>query len=562
MRRAVTWTCQAVVVLLFAAAFWLRASSLESLPEPNGDEAWHGTQAYHIAHGEPVYLQTGNGNPLNPLNTGLMSLLLKFSEPRLWVLRTPALICGVLAVILAYFLSVRVLDKTTALLASAFLAVLPAAICYSRRGWDCSPTPLFGVLLLVASYRAKWKEMLLAFVGGLLCHPTNVFMLPVVLPIYLARTQPAFLTDPRRRKQVAIGVVVVLGLFFVAGMAFMNRPQVRLLQIHGFEGGRPRWGVALRLNSREALLYLRRLPILFLGEPGASKSATSVQNWAFWTVLLGTFVTGTVRLVRERCWDRLALVAGLGAGASSLFLIAGAAGLRPVTNRYGLFLVAPLAFACAVLVRALVVEPSSPGRRIVRSVQVAGLLAVGWGLLLCYQHNFVDLFQGNARAESLWTLRTDVEDPRYGALRVVIRDSRLEGPARAGQKTVIVAYDWWTRWPLTYLTANLGFVDVHQLIGPIAPGPDKPALRRFLEEGAYAVCFRGQDLEKAVAELFPADRIQRWEVARPGNVAPPPNAGHLMRYCTSVVVYRLKPPSAELAQAPLRAAGANNVGRW
>lgn len=548
MRRAATWVGQAMLVLLFAAALWLRVSSLEGLPESNADEAWHGTQAYHIAHGEPVYLQTGNGNPLNPLNTGLMSLLLKFSEPRPWVLRMPALLCGILAVALAYVVGARAFDRTTGLLASAVLAVLPAAICYSRRGWDCSPTPLLCVLLIGAAYRARWRGMALAFAGALLCHPTNVFMLPVVLPIYFVRRRADFLSDPRRRKQVAAGLAAVLVIAFVCGLAFMNRPQVRLLQTHGFEGGRPRWGLALRLSGTEVLLYLQRLPVLFLGQPGAGRYAGAVQNGAFWTILLVIGTVGTVGLIREKRWDRLALVAGMGAGALSLFLVAGAAALRPLTNRYGLFLVAPLAFTCAVLVRALIVEPLNPARRVVRSLQGAGLLAVGWALLLCYHHNVVAAFQGNARAESLWTLRTDVEDPKIGALRLVVRDSRLEGPDREGRKTSIVAYDWWTCWPLTYFAANLGFIDVQQLIGPIDPRPDKAALRRFLEAGAYAVCFRGQEMEQAVAELFPPERVMRWEVERPGNVVPPPDADERWKRCTSVVVYRLKPAAATLSR--------------
>ena len=138
------------------------------------------------------------------------------------------------------------------------------------------------------------------------------------------------------------------------------------------------------------------LPILFLGEPGAGRNAGIIQGGAFWTILLGILVAGTARLVRDRSWDRLGSSWVWGPAGLSLFLVAGAAGLRPLTNRYGLFLVAPLAFTCAALVRATDRRAVSPARGTVRSLQAAGLLAVAWGLLLCYQHNFIDVFQGNA----------------------------------------------------------------------------------------------------------------------------------------------------------------------
>src|SRR4051794_1403774 len=66
VQRAASVTSKVVLVLFFAAAFWLRINSLEAFPDLDGDETWYGTQASHITQGEPAYLQTPTGNPLNP----------------------------------------------------------------------------------------------------------------------------------------------------------------------------------------------------------------------------------------------------------------------------------------------------------------------------------------------------------------------------------------------------------------------------------------------------------------------------------------------------------------
>jgi len=53
MPKAGSFALKVALVLLFAAALWFRISSLESFPDPDGDEAWHAIQLSRMLKGQP-----------------------------------------------------------------------------------------------------------------------------------------------------------------------------------------------------------------------------------------------------------------------------------------------------------------------------------------------------------------------------------------------------------------------------------------------------------------------------------------------------------------------------
>jgi 4-amino-4-deoxy-L-arabinose transferase-like glycosyltransferase len=124
------WVLGIAVAGLFAAGIGMRVSSLEGLPDLDGDEAWYGVQAERFLQGEPYTFWTPHHNPINPFHTGLVGLLLLVSEPELWILRFPCLLTGVLAIPLAYRLFRSVLDESTAGIAAGLMAVLPVSVVY------------------------------------------------------------------------------------------------------------------------------------------------------------------------------------------------------------------------------------------------------------------------------------------------------------------------------------------------------------------------------------------------------------------------------------------------
>src|SRR3954452_18366153 len=97
--RIVTSVARSAVVILLAAALWLRVAALGSIPELNADEAWFGAQVGRALRGEPFATRTYSGNPLNPFFSGMIAPLMAAFGPSTWVVRAPAVACGVLAIV-------------------------------------------------------------------------------------------------------------------------------------------------------------------------------------------------------------------------------------------------------------------------------------------------------------------------------------------------------------------------------------------------------------------------------------------------------------------------------
>ncbi len=199
MRRFVPFVTAMALAAIFAAALWLRVTSLESMPYPDGDEAWYGIQAEQFLAGRPVALLTPTGNPLNPFYAGLEVPLLKIFRPSLWILRVPSAACGILAVVLAYVLVSKLFDRTTGLITATLLATLPVTILFSRIGFDASETPLFSLLAVYFAFRGRPIAVLATFVACLLIHPTNVFLAPILLSVLSAKTVEQTAGNPRKR---------------------------------------------------------------------------------------------------------------------------------------------------------------------------------------------------------------------------------------------------------------------------------------------------------------------------------------------------------------------------
>ncbi|MBX6313359.1 MAG: glycosyltransferase family 39 protein, partial [Isosphaeraceae bacterium] len=213
---------------LFAVALWLRVTSLEAIPEACGDETWYGVQAAKLLRGEPFAHYTFSGNPDNPFYFGPVVALTALFRPSAWIVRLPAVVSGVLAVILTWGLGRRVLDRTTAWIAATLLAVLPVAIVFSRIGLDGSQLPLCGLLCLYYAFAGKGIGLLLATLAGLIVHPTSVFLLPASLGVFLVRVIERTQGDPVSRRRWLMTTAVIAAVGCVAwGWITFRRPFVR-----------------------------------------------------------------------------------------------------------------------------------------------------------------------------------------------------------------------------------------------------------------------------------------------------------------------------------------------
>src|SRR5687767_12565573 len=132
MARVIHIFCLFGGLALLAVAVWLRAWDLGRAPGVNGDEAWAGVQAERVLHGQCVSARTPTGNPLNPFFIIPQVLLHASWEPSFALLRLPALVSGLLALALNFFLCRRALGIRAAWLTTLIHAVLPINIAYSR----------------------------------------------------------------------------------------------------------------------------------------------------------------------------------------------------------------------------------------------------------------------------------------------------------------------------------------------------------------------------------------------------------------------------------------------
>ena len=359
MRRIVSISYVLVLASLFAVALWFRVTSLESMPFPDGDEAWYAVQVAHLLKGRPFEAFTPTGNPLNPFFAGMHVPTLLTMKPALWLLRVPAVVCGVLAVVLTYVLGRKIFDRTTALIASALLAMLPIAIIYSRIGFDPCQTPLISLLAIYFAFRANLLGLILSFVASHIIHPTNVFLLPVVLAVFLVQEFKKTPGDRKKQLRMALMTLTVTVVLVVAvGLITLCRNGPALEWLYQ-PGPKP------ILGKHDVLRFVTNCRKLFEAVSGEAPPATTRWNDAiFWVPFLVIVGLGTWQFVREKQWERVALVFGLFASAAGFFVVAGSDILCPLgitIFRYGMFLVTPtvLVFACSA--RSLLVEPTTAG---------------------------------------------------------------------------------------------------------------------------------------------------------------------------------------------------------
>jgi 4-amino-4-deoxy-L-arabinose transferase-like glycosyltransferase len=592
MQRIARLVLAGLLGLLFLVAVWFRVTSLEALPDPDGDELWFATQFLHIARGEAFETTTPTGNPLTPFQGIVEVPLLLLWKPAYWIARLPAVLAGLLAVLLTYVLGSRVLGRTTALIAAGLMAVLPFAILHSRTGYDSSQAPFYGIMLLYFAFRANLLGVVVLMVVDYLVHPTNLFVTPAVIAVFTARvmSKPGFDLATQWKslllKVSAVGCVALgLGLYTMMRPLTQNLMNVYQLGAHKRHDLHQFWTWYGRLflgtGHDEAQYYqaVGDVPLMKLMPYVPGHEPTRLDDWSFWSVFLAVLALGVVQLVRQRRWDRLALVVGAFLSALSIFVVGGSDILQPHMTRWGLFLLVPTVLAFACLVRSLLVTPTDPRRATVRLLQNAALLSAGWALLLSLSFEKISAVRileahprgttlptrgtktwplvasgrsdpSGDRGEAVWTFRTEAKDAKERAVSAILKDYRGEiagmkaaRPPGAGRlpKCTIIVEDWWLYNPILFLTTPRRGVEVVRY-DSMQPNYllKYEHLRAMMASGAYAVAYAGQDVESIIRLSFPGSRLRRWDISRHG--AP------------YISVYHLRPGTAPGEQTAYRPA--------
>jgi hypothetical protein len=352
-------------------------------------------------------------------------------------------------------------------------------------------------------------------------------------------------------------------LVLACGLLVLLRPRTQLLMSVFHYGGLSR-SLFLKqgggLAGTELGEFLSLFGKLFLGCGSFGLPPGPWHDRCFWVVFVAVLVPGTIGLARDRRWDLLALSAGLFLGVSGLFLVVGASALRLDANRYGLFLVMPTILVFAISVDRLIVAPTTRLRRAALAAQCAALLAMGGTLLADFKVICFDANRGDSREERIWTFRNDQKDGKMRAMDLIETDRELaavqrarheRGPAAAGPgKTIVFVQDWWTWWTMEYAASPYKDVEIRSYYDHYQGDSNRfwsDLCRAMDEGGGYAVCFKGQEIERLMRNRVPQGQLKNWELVRYGN------APSLLTFSESVMVFRWKRP-ADLRPTPLAAA--------
>ena len=524
--HATRWFLACNALALVLVAVWFRARLLENIPGTNADEAWYGVQALEILEGRSWHVQTPTGNPPNPFFLGPVVFLHTFLHPSMVVLRLVAVLSGMAALALNWWLCRWVFDLRTATISTVLLAVLPINIAYSRFAWDASQSVAATLPVLYFSlaavrfdrHRGRWiAAATAALVVAMLVHPTNVFAGAAIAAAVahwvrwkdvrrIARRSAA-----DRRILAGLAAVAILAGVLVGGWLNTSGPS-------RFTGrmGDVRELIRPRAAPHFSVLYAR----LFTGAtvyhyiPGSHSwlewpRGEDVGGWGIDVALFWTAIAAAVWFSwrswkgRGRMEDRV-LVSTWALGLAAFLLIAGTKAMIPGWERFALCLIAP-AVVLTARGAALCFEASSGRRRLV--VAAAASLA-GWLLVADYrQHYFAFIEQTGGRSHP--TFSTAAVEPKQAALRCVLRHRDIQGPSDR-DTTWIVTTEWWNYWPLRYLgmtERNLRVVTPEEVQG----FADYASASR--QGRVWYVEFSHSDALRRTQAALAGRKVRQWEFA-------------------------------------------------
>ncbi len=462
-----------VALAATALAVVLRALWLDRLPGLNGDEAWYGVNLQAIMSGQPGFWTTPSGNPLNPLHSGPLAVLLLLFGPAPWVLRAPETLWSIAAVAAAFPLLRGSIGVRAASITALLLAASPVATVYGRLGWDPSGDIFITLIGMAAALGDRPVLATIAGALGLVVHPTNVFFLPILAAAWTPHAIRRYRASNERQRRVtaiALGAGAVAGgialLFALRSIAANPATPLPSIALAVARATSPAdwWQFAvrvLRFTSGTSTMAFVAGP-----SPGLIPEATAgLAGAAIAGLLIRRIATGD----GDQAW--------LGAGtllALALFMVAGGpAEVQPGLDRYALFLLVPLTIITAL---AVDVVPAS------FAATATGLIVAAM-LIVSAQGFFLPMLKHGGDGHVAF--RTGDTEPKRAAADFI--------RAHASGSTIVMCDDWWSYWPLRFLLHDQGRISVGLM--PTASFP--PGVRERLPaipagaDAIYAVLFEG-----------------------------------------------------------------------
>ncbi|MDR3707149.1 MAG: hypothetical protein P4L33_02530 [Capsulimonadaceae bacterium] len=448
--------CWAVAALLAVSAF-LRVWHLGNIPGLNGDEAWIGDTAIAIGRGHAVQWHTPNGALLDPFFYGPAALLNALFPPSIALLRSVAVVSGILGLIVNFFWCRRVLGLTDAIVTTAILAVLPESIAEGRLGWEPSQDILAVSLVIYLSLMivkdrdrsVRWTLLtVLALFCAAIVHSVNIQVGWFLVTALAARWGTTALSAFRRKPLIASGWTLLAA--GVLSVAFRKAAPAIAYAFYCFHS-RPDAGFLLgfiRLFSGRTVL--RELAGSCMPVAGSERFDAFDMLWCLpWVIVAAGIGLAFLRWRETSIIDRTIFSAWL-LQIFSIALFAGGGYLVLGLDRYGLPLLVPsaLVFARCVL---FLIEPYAA----YRAFAAAAGIAAGAAMLAFFGIAFFGhvIETGGPGGD---VFQTGATEPKLAALRVVADAC----PAHA--TCYLMTNEFWTYYPIHYLASRTPNVKVLQ----------------------------------------------------------------------------------------------------
>jgi hypothetical protein len=467
-----------VLSVLLVLAFLVRLLWLGNIPGVNGDEAWYGLQVIGIM---PTAWHTPGGLPLNPFYIIPLWIFQRIFSPAFWVLRMPAVLAGLLLVILGFPLLRKRIGVIPAAVFVILCAGLPDLIVYSRFGWDTSETGL--AMLVVFSFalsKKKWP-CLIAEIAAIIIHLSNIYAVAILIAIFGIDPFVKFL-DSMQGKRIlagAIAICVFLVLFVeleVKSNGILGYAINQLVSLPGWLGLISIFG---DLFSGVIVYRLISTPVVGL--------SLAIQNAIIWIILLSIMILGCWFSIRRKDFRIIALVVGL---LVSLALVRISVGNDVLlsSNRYIQYLIVPTLLMVSLSINEIFHYGYSKWLPIGLAISLSIL-----GLISISVFYFVPLFSAGGLAESSYY--TGPVEPKAAAAAIILRESQERN------QTTILAENWFVDQPIEYLLARhpeFTFTQFDNSLGK--PTLDLADIGYILKGGGFAVGFYGGSLNTIISQ--------------------------------------------------------------
>lgn len=484
--QKLTWPNWLILMLItiILASVYMRWVNLSNIPGINGDEAEYGVRMLWLLERGEMDWFTYMGNVINPFYYGLVLLSVAVLGNQALALRLPAALVGTALIGLTYWLVGKMWGKRVGVIASLIMAVMPINIAYSRFGWDTSQTTTACLILLWVGYQRRWWWLLIATAGALLVHPTNIFILPTVMGVWLSSLKGSITSARWKAELIKLAIMTFILAVLVAQLPGVGQEGFK----EALSSLKPQslaafWHGGARFITGAAVY--RFISGSVPGEGGAGYELAGM-------VWIGAIIFSIRKFRKRFSRSEKGLLLGFGASVASYMVMVGEYGFIPGYERYGLWVVVPLVIVTSVLLNYWIDESKTPTRWLM------GLLLVSVVSLVNFKTNYFDYIKATG-GTALDAFVTAEAEPKLLAVELIERESKGEA--------LVFTEDWWVYWPIQYFSLDKN-IQVEHMDFKIAI---HARVREEFDKGKFLVGFDGEMFEEQLADV-PTESFDYWEI--------------------------------------------------